>query len=116
MNLVPSFALAISAICAQYNGTRYYDACLNALDKSTRQIGVRQQMDQAQDKVNEIVTRKVDGIVGQPVRDVVAVGGIVLNTARERKISFGLPTLGLASSVSNEVGVDSYKIVLQWNW
>lgn len=115
MNLVPSFALAISAMCAQYSGTRYYDACLNAVDRGTRQVGVRQQADQAQDKVNQIVTNKVDKIVGKTVIDAVAVGGFVYKTAKDKNVSFGLPTLGFASSVSNEIGVDSYKIVLQWN-
>jgi hypothetical protein len=86
------------------------------MDKGTRQIGIRQQADQAQNKVNEIVSRKVENIVGQTVREVVAVGGIVYQTAKDKRISFGLPNLGLASSVNNEIGVDSYKLIIQWNW
>ena len=116
MNLIPSFALAISAMCSSYEGTRYYDACLKALDAGTRQVGVRQQADNAQNKMNEMISTKVNRTVGKSVIQIVTVGGVVVKTARDKKISFGLPTLGLASSVDNEVGVDSYKIVIQWHW
>lgn len=116
MTLTPSFAFAIAAMCAQYEGTRYHEACLKAVDAGTRQVGLRQGVDDVQNKVNQLVTQKARSTFGETTLKVVATGTVVVKTVNEKRFSFGLPTLGLANSINNEVGVQSYKIEFKWNW
>lgn len=116
MTLIPDFAMAIVAMCAPYEGTRYYDACMKAADAGTRQVGIRQSVDQAQSKINSIVSDKVEKTVGRKVVTMVATGGFLLRTFNTKTISFRLPTLGLANSVENEVSPTTYKLVMKWNW
>lgn len=94
----------------------YNQACNKALDAATRQVGVRQQVDTAEDKTVQIVSHKAQTIVGNDVTSVVGVGGFILKTARDRSLNFGIPTLGLCSSLRNQIGVDSYAIMAEWRF
>lgn len=104
------------ALCSQYQGTHYYDACVKSLDAGTRQVGIRQNYDATESKLNQMVTHEAEDTLGKPVLSAVGSGFFVYKTAKDKTLTFRLPTLGMATSVSNTVTPNSYTLNLQWKW
>lgn len=116
MPSVPNLTAAMLALCAQYQGTHYYDACVKSLDAGTRQVGIRQQYDATESKINSLATKEAEDTVGKDAIKVAASGVFVYRTAKDKSVTFRLPTLGLATSMSNTVTPNSYSLNLQWKW
>ncbi len=115
MTPIPTFAMAIVAMCSQYEGTRYHEACLKAADAGSRQVGLRQNVDSTQDRANEMVTRKAENSLGHGVVEAATVGGFAYKCVSSKSVSFRVPTLGLADSIENRLGIGSYNVLFRWN-
>lgn len=108
------FGSAIIAFCMGAATGSYNDACIHAMDAGTKQSGISQQMDSVEDKSVEIVNRHVIKTFGKETMSVIAAGGYIYRVAREGRVSFRIPTLGICSSLNNEITADSYKLLLEW--
>lgn len=109
------FGTYLVAACVSVQG-QYHEACNKALDAGTRQVGIRQQVDNAEDKSLQLVNAKAENTIGKDGMWVVGSGFFVYKTARDKSLDFKLPTLGLCNSVTNHVTADSYNIKLNWNF
>lgn len=116
MPSIPTFTTAMLAMCTQYQGTHYYEACLKAMDAGTRQVGIRQQYDATEGKLNEVATHQAENTLGKPVMSAIGSGVFVYKTVNDKKVTFRLPTGGLADSVSNTITPTSYSVNIQWKW
>lgn len=109
------FGSAIVALCMGAVGN-VNDACTHAVDAGTRQTGIRQNVDMAEDKSVELINHQAMKAFGKQTMSVLVAGGYVYKVVKEKSLNFRLPTLGLCSSASNQVALDSYKLVLEWRW
>lgn len=110
------FSNAIVAFCAGTAQGQYNAACTSAVDASTRQVGWRQTADSTEDKTVQYVNTKVQQNAPKPLQDVAGTAGFLYKTAKERKLSFKLPTFGLASSVRNEITLNTYTLTIDWRF
>lgn len=108
------FSTAIVAFCTGTVSGQYNEACNKAMDAGTQQAGWRQSVDNVEDKTVNYVNAKVQDKTPKSMQEVVAVAGFGYKTVRDKKLHFKLPTLGLASSISNEITLTSYTINIMW--
>ncbi len=104
------------AICSQYQGTHYYDACAKSLEAGTLQTGIRQKYDSAEGKANQFVTKTAEENLGKSTVTVIASGAYVYKVVNQKSLTFRLPTFGFANSLSNTVTPNSYTLNIGWNW
>lgn len=111
------FSTSIVSLCASIavNG-QYNQACNSAVDASTRQIGIRQSVDQAEDKSVQLVTTKTESLTPKPIQEVAGAGFFIYRTTKDKKVQFNLPTMGLCDSVNNEITPQSYSLTIKWNF
>jgi hypothetical protein len=109
------FGSAILSACLGLEGS-YYDACSKAIDAGTRQIGLYQQAELIEKRTNKYALGEAKKYFGDEGVKAIGFIGFGVKTVRDEKVAFKLPNLGLASSVNNEIGKDSYKINIQWNF
>lgn len=109
------FSTGIVTVCASLAVGQYNDACNKAMDAGTRQVGWRQTADSAEDKTVQYVNSKAQHYAPKPLQDVVAVTGFAVRAARDKRVDFKLPTMGLCNSLSNSITPDSYQLTIQWS-
>ena len=107
------FGSVVTAICLGVQGS-YGPACNGAVDAGTRQLGIRQQIDNAEDKSVELTSKVIAKALGKQAMSVVATGGYIYRVAKERSIGFNLPTLKICDSLSNQITLESYKLNFEW--
>lgn len=110
------FGTAIVAICAGTATGQYNEACNKSIDAGTRQIGIRQTVDTGEDRTIQYVNTTVEQNTSKGVQSVMGAAGFAYKTARDKRVVFKMPTMGLASSVSNEISPDRYAITIKWNF
>ena len=104
---------AIVALCVSAQGS-YGDACKSALDAGTRQVGLRGQVDRAEDDTVKYLDTKVQATLTKEQYSVLGVTGFVFKTARDQRVKFNLPNLGLCNNINTEITPSSYNIQLNW--
>jgi hypothetical protein len=104
---------AIVAICVSTQGN-YNDACNKALDAGTRQIGLRTQVDQAEDNSVRLLDQKARMILTTEEYSALGMAGFAYKTAKDKRLNFNLPNFGVCDRITNEVTRSSYNI--QFNW
>ena len=109
------FGQAIIAACATATG-QYNQACNKALDAATRQVGIRQVVDGTENYATGFVITKAKNAAGKDLTSAMGTGMFIYNTAKSKNISFNLPTLGVADSISNQISLKSYNMNLQWHF
>lgn len=106
---------AILTACLGLHGS-YYDACSKAMDAGTRQIGLRQQADDIENRTRQFGEQQARKYIGKEGMSAIGFIGFGVKTVQEKKVAFKLPNLGLCSSINNEVGTDHYNIRFQWDF
>lgn len=112
---MPLMTTAIAAICVSAQAS-YGEACNKAFDAGTRQVGLRQTIDVAESRANELANAKVQQIIGREGVSLVGSGFWVYKVARDKTVVLRLPTLGICDSANNEISVDSYKLNVNWKF
>jgi hypothetical protein len=107
---------AIVAICVSAVNPQYNTACDKALDAGTRQVGMRTNTDGTEDKATQIATNYVQDEFGKDSTYVIGAGAFAYKTAKDRSVTFKLPTLGIADSISNQITTNSYTLNVRWNF
>jgi len=109
------FSQAITAFCmSAASSATYNNACNHAVDAGTRQVGIRQQVDGAEDKTTALVATKATDVAGKHVSMAVGAVGFVYKTYRDKSLVFKLPTMGICDSLSNQITPNSYILSFQW--
>lgn len=109
------FGSAILSLCVSMQGS-YHDACSHAIDAGTRQIGLRQDADKLENGLMDYSKKQSEYYLGKDTMSVVGFAGFGYKVAKEQKVQFKLPNLGMCTSVNNEVTRDSYTIKFLWNF
>jgi len=109
------FGTIIVAACASVQ-PGYVDMCQKTFDASARQIGIRQRVDQTEDLTSRYLEVKVKSKLSEPQLNTLEVGLIGYKIYRDKKVSFRTPTLGLCSSVSNDISLDTYVLSMNWRF
>lgn len=109
------FGSAILSACMGLQGN-YYEACSKAMDAGTRQIGLRQQADDIEHKLNDWSRDQAQRYMGNEFMGVVGFVGFGVKTYREQRVAFKIPNLGMCSSINSEVGRTQQTIKFQWNF
>lgn len=109
------FGTAIVAFCATTATGKYNDACTKAMDAGTRQVGLRQSIDKVEDGTVNYVNASAMKVTPKPIQEAVGSGLYVYKVARDKKLTFKVPTLGFCSSMTTELEPNRYALVLRWN-
>ena len=110
------FGSAFLSICMGLSGS-YNEACMKALDATTRQLGIRQKAEFVENRVNVVLNEQVVRRV--PHKSMVMIGlvGFGYKTVKERKVGFKIPTFGVCSSARGEVSLNGdLSLNLNWNF
>lgn len=106
---------AIVSLCVSVSAN-YNDACNKALDAGTRQVGFRQQADQAEDSTVRLLDNKVQTTLTKEEYSLLGAAGFVYKTAKDQRLKFNLPNFGVCTKVTNEITPTSYNIQLNWRF
>lgn len=110
------FGSAIIAMCASAATAKYNDACNKALDAATRQYGLRQSVDGAEDKTVQYVTTTAQRHSPKAIQEAAAAGFFVVKTAKDKRLFFKIPTFGLCSSMEGQLEPSKYGLLVKWTW
>lgn len=106
---------AIIAMCLGTSG-QYNAACTHAIDAGTRQVGIRQEADNLEEKsVNLAKTKSTETFGPAPVV-VVTSGVFVYKVIKDKSLQFKLPNVGIADTISNKITDKSYTLNFTWKW
>lgn len=111
MAAIPSLSAAMFALCAQYQAPNSHEACVKALDAGTRQSGIRQTYDTAENELNRVVERTAENKLGKDAVSAIIAGAFVYKAVDQKSLTFGL-----THSLSNTITPNSYSLNMKWNW
>lgn len=109
------FSSAIIAFCTATAPGQYNNACTNAVDAGTRQAGIRQDFDAAEKQTVNYLNHKVSKMTPKTLQEVVGASVFLYKTAQDKRVQFGLPTMGMCDSLSNEITPSSYVVTFKWS-
>lgn len=109
------FGSAFLTMCLGFQA-QYNEACNRALDATSRQVGIRQQAEYVESRVNVVLDQEAHKRIGQKGMALIGAVGFGYKTAQEKKVAFKVPTLGICSSARGEIGVEQYTLNLNWNF
>jgi hypothetical protein len=112
MSLMP---LMIAGACMTATGNGQ-QACSKSLEAGTKQAGIELFVDKTEDKYNKKANRTAYSLLGQSGMDVVGGSLFIVKTAVDKNVAFGLPTMGICDSANSQIGLDSYKLKLEWGF
>ena len=108
-------SMVIAGACATSTGNGQ-EACGKSLEAYTKQSGIESNVDFAETKYTKKVNKTAYGVMGQTGMDVVGGSLFIAKAAADKKVSLGLPTLGICDHVTSEAGVDKYGLKLEWGF
>lgn len=109
------FGSAIVALCMGASGN-VNRACVSAIDAGTRQAGIRQSADMAEEDFVYRANAKAERELSRTQMQALGVAGFALRAAKDQKVAFRLPTLGVCNSLTNEITPSSYFIFMKWDF
>jgi hypothetical protein len=109
-----------TSFCLTVAGTNYNDPCSKAFDAGTRQVQLRQRFDGIEDDLSkytlDYALSNTEKATGKQGLSILGAGFFLAKTARERKLDFLLPNLGICQSLRGEIAPDSSGIKLEWRF
>lgn len=108
-------ATMIASACISFSGTGH-DACTKAAEAGAKQSGFEQTVDSAEKKVTQKADAEAKDLLGEDTVSVVGSTVFIAKTVVDKKVKVKLPTFGLCSSASTEIGVDKYSLKLEWGF
>lgn len=106
---------AIVAICISAQGP-YNEACNKGVEAGAKQTGIYQEVDWAEKATLKFANDKAEATLGKKPMSAVGVGVFVYRAAKNKKVNFKLPDIGVCDSITNELTPTSYNINLQWKF
>lgn len=105
-------SMAIVGACA----TAQSGACVKSLEAGTKQYGIEQNVDTFEQKTTTKANKEAYNLLGDTGVQALGGGFFLAKTAIDKYVMFQVPTLGVCDSVVSQVGLDFYKLKLEWNF
>lgn len=106
---------AIIAACIGASG-QAHEACVKSLDAGSIQSGIRRDADQFEDNLIRYINMRLENELSEKQRQTLAVTGFFLKVAKDQKVSFRAPTLGMCKRIDNEITPSSYSVKFGWDF
>jgi hypothetical protein len=106
----------ISACALTSHTPNDYQACDKATHAGLQQLGIIQQVDGMEDKQVKNIERIADNNLGKNGEYAIIGAYFVARTLQTKSVGFGLPTLGLCSSVRAEIGENESLMRFEWRF
>lgn len=103
----------IVAACVGAHGN-VHEACVKSLDAGTRQTGIRQNVDQIEDDFIRYINMRLANELSKEQQKVLGAAGFFFKVAKDQKINFRTPTLGVCDRIENELTPNSYLVRFGW--
>lgn len=110
-----AMSLMIVSACLSFNG-QGKEACEKALEAGSKQSGIEQNVNQAQDRLEDKAKKNAKDLLGDTTMDVVGGTVFLAKTISDKSVKFSLPTMGLCDKITNEVGPDKYQLQMVWRF
>lgn len=108
-----SMLVAGACMTSSGNGEQ---VCSKTLEAGSKQIGMESIINTAEDKYSKKANKTAYSILGQSGMDVAGGGLFLAKTAIDKNVAFVLPTLGVADSITNQVGLGYYLVKIEWGF
>lgn len=105
---------AIVALCVS-SPAMYQSACNSAVDAGTRQVGLRQDVDSFEEKTVSVAKSKTEAALGDQ-KWFLGAALFSAKVAKEKKVDFKVPDIGVADSIKGTVAPKSYGMVFEWKF
>lgn len=106
----------ILSACLSVHPGQARQACDNAVQAGLKQSGVEKHLDKTEKRIKRKAENQVDEFVGQEGKVIIGDSLLLIKTISDKSVKFKLPTFGLCDSATNEIGVDSYKVNMEWRF
>lgn len=110
-----AMAILIASACISSSGVKQ-EACSKGLEAGTKQFGVEQSVNSFEKKVEKDAKLTAYDWFGKTGSDVLGGTIFLAKTVKDKSVSFGLPTLGIANRITTTAGVDIYRLNLEWRF
>lgn len=107
--------MLIAAACMN-SPSNYIQACTNAADAGTRQVGIRQNVDMFETFTSKFADKEAQSLFGKKGVSVMGTGMFIYKATTDKKVNLPLPSMGLCDQVSTELTTDSQLLRLQWTF
>lgn len=91
-------------------------ACEKALQAGSKQSGVETAANDEEKRVTQKADAKAKEFLGEKAVGVVGGTVFIAKTISEKKVTFGLPTLGVCDSVKAQVSDKASELKIEWNF
>jgi hypothetical protein len=95
---------------------RHQDACNSFFTQTTQKVGLYGTDTKIEDFYTVEAKEVATNSLGTGAVDVAGGLGYGYRTYRNKSLSFKLPTLGIADSISNKITTNSYTLSLKWQF
>lgn len=92
------------------------DACQKALQAGTKQSGVEKVANDQETAITKKADTKAKDLLGEQTYSVVGGTVFLAKTVSEKKVSLGLPTMGICNSIKAEVSDKQSQLKLEWKF
>lgn len=104
--------LLLSICTAQTSG--YVPACNNSINAGLKQTGYEQMISKKEKKLESNFIKDIKKALGEKTTNVTAATLYLAKIASDKKVTFGLPNMGICDRMSNEITNNSYSLRLEW--
>lgn len=105
----------VTSACIGLSGSAR-EACSKALEAGSKQSGIEQDVDTFQKNVEKQANNEAHEYFGDTGVEVLGSSLFLLKTVIDKSVRFNAPTFGLCDSVTNQVGPNDYKLLLEWKF
>lgn len=110
-----AMAILIASACISSSGVKQ-EACEKGLQAGTKQFGIEKSVNILEDKVQNGAKLTAYDWFGKTGSDVLGGTIFLAKSVKDKSVSFGLPTLGIANRITTTAGVDVYRLNLEWRF
>lgn len=105
----------IASVCVGLSGADK-DACTNGLDAGSKQYGIQQDVDSAENKTNKEAIKESYSLLGNGGTKVLGGSLFMAKAAYEKSLTLQMPTMGLCNFLTSEVKPNAYNLKMEWKY
>lgn len=105
----------IAGACFGLSGN-VQQACEKSLEAGGKQSGIERNIDTAQQNIEKKANQEAYYLLGDDGVKVLGGGIFIAKTAIDKSLQFNAPTFGLCHRITNQVGINKYSTMFEWNF
>lgn len=102
--------------CMGFQAGQAQDACQKALQAGSKQSGIEKVVNNKEQQITKKADQTAKEMLGETTVGVVGGTVFLAKTISEKKVSLGLPTLGMCNSIKAEVSDKQSQLKLEWKF